>query len=198
MTPFAKSDGDKPPLWRQAPGKHGAGATVTMASSSGTESSPGRAGTRVPAPSRSTRVYTIGFRQPAERFFGLLREHGIRRVLDVRLNTDAETAGFARQLDLAFFLRELLGGAEYRHEPLLAPTQQMLDDLLRGGGAWADYERAYLALVAERRVERALDPDLFTVPTALLCAETTPEQCHRRLAIEYLSSRWGGLDVVHL
>jgi uncharacterized protein (DUF488 family) len=167
-----------------------------MASSGNTKGSRAR-GTRARTPRRSIRVYTIGFRQPAEQFFRLLREHGIRRVLDVRLNTDTETARFARRDDLAFFLRELVG-AEYRHEPLLAPTQEMLDDLLDRGGSWTAYERAYLELVDQRGVERALDAELFAVPTALLCAESTPERCHRRLAIEYLSARWGGIEVVHL
>jgi hypothetical protein len=43
-----------------------------------------------------------------------------------------------------------------------------------------------------------LDPGLFSGPTVLLCTEPTADQCHRRLAAEYLQQHWGGLEIVHL
>jgi uncharacterized protein (DUF488 family) len=67
-------------------------------------------------------IHTIGFTQKsASRFFGLLREAGVRRLVDVRLNNVSQLAGFAKRDDLAFFLAEICD-AEYVHEPLLAPT----------------------------------------------------------------------------
>ena len=72
-------------------------------------------------------VCSIGFTQKtAEQFFTLLRRAGIRRLLDVRLNNVSQLAGFAKREDLLFFLKEICG-ADYRHEPLLAPTQEILD-----------------------------------------------------------------------
>lgn len=143
-------------------------------------------------------IYTIGFTQKsANRFFGLLREHGIGRVLDVRLNNVSQLAGFSKRDDLAYFLRELVG-AEYRHEPLLAPTQEMLDDLKKKGGSWTEYEERFLDLMRERQIERELDQALFEERTVLLCSEATPEHCHRRLVVEYLDEHWGGLEPVHL
>ncbi|MBI2302663.1 MAG: DUF488 domain-containing protein [Armatimonadetes bacterium] len=143
-------------------------------------------------------VYTIGFGQKsAAEFFGLLRQHGIRRLLDVRLNNTSQLAGFTKKDDLAFFVRELCG-AEYVHEPLLAPTQNILDAFKKQHGDWADYERAFLVLMAERRVEAQLEPASFEVPTVLLCSEPTADQCHRRLVLEYLDGRWGNLVVRHL
>lgn len=54
-------------------------------------------------------IYTIGFTQTtAERFFGRLREAGVGRLLDVRLNNSSQLAGFAKAKDLPYFLRELL------------------------------------------------------------------------------------------
>ena len=92
-------------------------------------------------------IYTIGFTQTsAELFFERLRNAGVRRLIDVRLNNVSQLAGFAKLDDLAFFLRELCG-ADYRHEPLLAPTQEMLDNLKKRGGSWADYERVFLGLM---------------------------------------------------
>jgi uncharacterized protein (DUF488 family) len=143
-------------------------------------------------------IYTIGFTQKrADQFFGVLSQHGIQRLLDVRLNNVSQLAGFSKRDDLAYFLREIVG-AEYRHEPLLAPTQQMLDDLKKRRGSWDEYEQRFLALMEERKIEDRLDPALFDIPTTLLCSEATPEHCHRRLVVEYLDRRWGGVSAVHL
>ena len=54
------------------------------------------------------KISTIGFtKKPARRFFDLLRESGVNRVVDVRLNNASQLAGFAKKDDLAFFLGEL-------------------------------------------------------------------------------------------
>jgi hypothetical protein len=125
-----------------------------------------------------------------------LKETDIRRLLDVRLNNASRLAGFARRADLPFFLKELCG-ADYLHEPRLAPTREILDAYRKGGG-WPGYERAFLDLLRERRVEEALDRNLFDVPTVLLCSEATADYCHRRLVLEYLDHAWDGIRVVHL
>lgn len=143
-------------------------------------------------------VYSIGFtKSTAARFFGRLREAGIKRLLDVRLNNVSQLASFAKRDDLAFFLRELCG-AEYLHEPLLAPSQELLDSYKKHKGSWADYETRFLALMAERRIEENIDKSLFDVPTVLLCSEDTAEHCHRRLVLDYLQEKWGGLTITHL
>ena len=143
-------------------------------------------------------IYTIGFtKKTAERFFGLLKQAGVRRLLDVRLNNVSQLAGFAKRDDLAFFVREICG-AEYTHEPLLAPTQEMLDAYRKATGDWTEYAARFVALMKERRVEDRLDRASFAVPTALLCSEDTAEHCHRRLVVEYLDEKWGGVRAVHL
>ncbi len=144
------------------------------------------------------KAYSVGFaKKNAEQFFGMLRRTGIRRVVDIRLRNTSQLAGFTKREDLPYFLRELCG-AEYRHEPLLAPTDAILDGYKKAGEDWATYERAFLPLLQERHIERHLPRDLFEVPTALLCAEPTAEHCHRRLILEYLAKKWGGLEIVHL
>jgi len=143
-------------------------------------------------------IYSIGFTQStAERFFGRLRAHGIRRLLDVRLNNRSQLAGFAKRDDLAYF-RELCG-ATYEHVPMLAPTQEILDAYKKHGSmSWPDYERRFRDLIERRHVERQLDPATFKVPTVLLCSEATPERCHRRLVIDYLAQHWRDVQAVHL
>jgi uncharacterized protein (DUF488 family) len=143
-------------------------------------------------------VFTIGFtKRTAADFFGALRQAGVRRLLDVRLNNSSQLAGFTKAGDLPFFLKEFCGAA-YLHEPLLAPTQEMFDSYKKAKGSWADYERRFLQLMAERKIEEKIDRNLFATPTALLCSETTAEHCHRRLVLEYLEEKWGGLEIVHL
>ena len=143
-------------------------------------------------------VYSIGFTQKtAEQFFSLLRSTGIRRLLDVRLNNVSQLAGFTKRDDLQFFVKEICG-AEYHHESLLAPTQEILDNYKKKKGSWSEYEARFLALMASRKIEERLDRSLFAVPTVLLCSEPTADQCHRRLVLEYLGQKWGGLKVTHL
>lgn len=144
-------------------------------------------------------IFTIGFTQTtAEDFFGRLKAHRIERLLDVRLNNRSQLAGFAKRDDLAYFLRELVG-VEYEHAPLLAPSQELLDAFKKQKDiSWAEYEERFLALMRDRGIEGALDPAEFETRTVLLCSEATPEHCHRRLIVEYLSSHWPALTAVHL
>jgi uncharacterized protein (DUF488 family) len=116
----------------------------------------------------------------------------------VRLNNVSQLAGFTKRDDLPFFLGELCNGAEYVHEKLLAPTRELLDAYKKQKGSWADYEQAFLALMAERQIETAIDKSVFDRPTVLLCSEPTAEHCHRRLVAEYLSERWGDCRIIHL
>lgn len=143
-------------------------------------------------------IFTIGFtKTTAEHFFGRLKRANVECLLDVRLNNASQLAGFAKARDLPFFLRELLG-AEYAHEPLLAPTKELLDEYKKNKGDWAVYERQFLELMQSRRVEQQISRDTFSRRTALLCSEATAEHCHRRLVCEYLDSAWNGVRATHL
>lgn len=143
-------------------------------------------------------VYTIGFtKTTACEFFERLKAAGIRRLVDVRLNNVSQLAGFAKRDDLRYFLKSICT-AEYVHEPLLAPTKDILDAYKRQKGSWEEYERLFLQLITERKIEESVGPDLFDVPTVLLCSEPTAEHCHRRLVLEYLQDKWDNMEVVHL
>jgi len=143
-------------------------------------------------------IYSIGFTQKsAGEFFGALKAHGIERLLDVRLNNTSQLAGFAKQADLPYFLREICGAA-YEHEPLLAPTQEILDAFKKHKGSWDAYTEAYLALIRSRKVETVLSKESFQKRTVLLCSEPTAEHCHRRLALEYLQMHWKDVVISHL
>jgi uncharacterized protein (DUF488 family) len=143
------------------------------------------------------KVFTIGFtKKTAQRFFGLLRASGARRVVDVRLNNVSQLSGFAKQNDLAFFLSEICG-MDYVHLPELAPTQQILDEFKKEKGDWRTYEVRFLALMKQRRVEESVPRELIA-DGCLLCSEDKPDYCHRRLVAEYLEEHWGHLEIAHL
>lgn len=143
------------------------------------------------------KVFTIGFtKKSARTFFTKLRTSGAKRVVDVRLNNVSQLAGFAKKDDLQFFLRELCQ-MDYVHMPMLAPTQEMLDEYKKNKGDWSAYERHFLALMMARAIETNL-PKEQIAEGCLLCSEDTPDHCHRRLVAEYLRERWTGVEIVHL
>jgi len=105
------------------------------------------------------KLFTIGFtKTTAERFFGRLRSAGAKQIVNVRLNNVSQLAGFAKRDDLRFFAREL-GGTGYIHLPQLAPTEEILDDYKKNKGSWSDYERRFMDLMANRRIEESVPRD---------------------------------------
>lgn len=145
------------------------------------------------------RLYTIGFAgKRAERFFDLLRDHGVRRLIDIRLKPGGQLAGFAKGDDLPYFLQRLADGCDYLRLPALAPAPHMLKDY-RADGDWERYAARFEQLMDERGVPEALGRSLFEAqPCCLLCSEPTPEHCHRRLAAERLARAWPAVEIIHL
>ena len=142
-------------------------------------------------------VFTIGFTEKtAKRFFELIRNSGVKRVVDVRLNNTGQLAGFSKQADLAYFLRELCQ-VEYIHVPELAPTKDILDVYKKHGGAWSVYEAEFLNLMERRRIDQSVAKDIVD-QGCLLCSENKPHHCHRRLVVEYLQNKWGDINTTHL
>ena len=143
------------------------------------------------------KLHTIGFtKKSAQKFFGLLRDSGARRVVDVRLNNISQLAGFAKRDDLAYFLKEICA-MEYVHLPELAPTKPMLDEYKSKRGDWKAYELQFLALMEKRRIEDTVPKELIS-DGCLLCSEDKPHFCHRRLVAEYLKQHWGDVNIAHL
>lgn len=142
-------------------------------------------------------LYTIGFTQKSLRqFVELLREAGVDGVVDVRLSNISQLSGFAKRDDLAYVLE--LVGIGYLEEKRLAPAAP-LRDAYRRDHDWDTYAAGYRALLAERPLAAVLAgiAARFERP-CLLCAEPTPDRCHRRLAAEALARLRPGLEVRHL
>lgn len=143
-------------------------------------------------------VTTIGFTKTnAKGFFDRLVLAGVKVFYDVRLHNTSQLSGFAKANDLAFFLQKI-GNIKYQHQPLLAPTDTMLKAFKRDKGDWGEYQKKFLDLMAERKIEDRFNPSLFD-GACLLCSEATPHHCHRRLVCEYLNTRWDEtLKIKHL
>jgi len=143
------------------------------------------------------RLFTIGFtKRSAEEFFLCLREAGVRRIVDVRLNNTSQLAGFAKARDLKYFLNAI-AGIDYVHVPDFAPTQEILDDYKKKKGSWAEYERRFRDLMTKRMVSQVA-ANILREDDCLLCGEHTPEHCHRRLIAEHLQEQLGNIEVISL
>jgi uncharacterized protein (DUF488 family) len=143
-------------------------------------------------------VLTIGYRRkPLAEFVGLLRAHEVDMVIDVRLRNTSHLAGYTKRDDLAFLLSEGFGIA-YEHHPELAPTDEILNAYQQDKD-WDAYERAFASLLLEREMAEAGRDILHRARRpCLLCAETTAEQCHRRLVAEHWAENIDDTTILHL
>ncbi len=143
-------------------------------------------------------VYTIGFTEKnAKTFFSLIKNSGVQRVVDVRLNNVSQLSGFAKRNDLVYFLKELCD-VDYIHVPELTPTKLILDSYKNKEITWDIYEEKFTNLMSQRNIEHTLDKRILD-DGCLLCSEHLPHHCHRRIVVDYLNKHWGmALKVTHL
>jgi len=132
---------------------------------------------------------TIGFAgKTAQEFFALLEEARVEQLIDIRQHRGGQLSGYAKHPDLAYFL-EKISLIAYVHEPLLAPTPELLKSY-RKSKDWPVYETEFLTLMKNRGVPQSLDTASWHASLALLCSEPGPEKCHRRLVADLFASRW--------
>jgi uncharacterized protein (DUF488 family) len=142
-------------------------------------------------------IFTIGFAgKSACEFFTKLKDAGVKRVIDVRLNNVSQLAGFTKKQDIEYFLKEI-GRIEYIHKPEFAPTKSILDAYKKKEIDWSEYERQFRELITERQIENLVKLEQIN-NACFLCSEVTPEKCHRRLVVEYLQGHWRDVVINHL
>ena len=143
-------------------------------------------------------LYTIGFtKKSAEHFFNLLRDSKVKQLVDVRINNSSQLAGFAKGNDLKFFVNEICH-IPYIHVADFAPTKELLDQWHKQEVNWEDYERIYTKLLTDRDILRKYGIKPFD-GSCFLCSEDTPEQCHRRLLVEYMKKHSSEkIEITHL
>jgi len=142
-------------------------------------------------------LFTIGFtKKNAEKFFDRLKTSGVKRILDIRLNNVSQLAGFAKRDDLRYFLKTICD-IDYIHKLELAPNKYILDEYKRNKANWKIYEKEFIKLMEQRKVEELLTRESID-HSCLLCSEDKPDQCHRRLVAEYLNDKLGNIEIIHL
>ena len=145
------------------------------------------------------KIYTIGFtKKSLEEFIKSLQKAKITLVIDIRLNNTSQLAGYSKGKDLEFLLTAGFG-IGYRHELQLAPTKEILDRYKKDND-WSRYERDFIQLLEKNKPSiLRLGEELMKDKTiCLLCAEPTPEKCHRRLLVEFWAKNLTEIDIYHL
>lgn len=131
------------------------------------------------------KIYTIGFtKTSAENFFNRIKNSSAKLLIDTRLNNKSQLAGFAKANDLKYFL-ETICDIEYRWEPELAPTENLLKRYQKKEIQWNQYEKEFNSLLEIREIKKKFSITQFD-HSCLLCSEDKPHYCHRRLVAEYL------------
>jgi uncharacterized protein (DUF488 family) len=146
---------------------------------------------------KTIRIFTIGCAgRNAREFFTILKQVGIKKVIDVRLYNSSQLAGFTKRQDIKYFLQAIVG-AEYVHLPIMAPTKQLLADYKKGLISWQQYEIQFKAIVAQRQIQKHTMPQDVDM-SCFLCSEAKADNCHRRLVAEYLAEHWQNVSIRHL
>ena len=140
-----------------------------------------------------SKIFTIGFSgKSPDVFMDVLNAMRVRTVWDIRLWHTSVYVPFYSGENLATVL-----GARYEYHPEFAPTTEILTGYKNGTISWTDYEKLYHELLTARNPTDGLAPgDIDRI--CLLCTEKSALQCHRRLAAEYIASRFPDIDIVHL
>ncbi|MBC8484736.1 MAG: DUF488 domain-containing protein [Phycisphaerae bacterium] len=146
---------------------------------------------------KNIKVFTIGYAgKNARQFFSILKQTGVKKVIDVRLYNTSQLAGFTKKQDLRYFLDAIVC-AEYIHMPIMAPTKQLLNDYKKGLVSWKQYETQFKSIITERQIEKHIIPQDMNM-ACFLCSEATADNCHRRLVSEYLAKHLQNVSIVHL
>lgn len=145
-----------------------------------------------------TTLYTIGFtKKSLEEFVELLREHKITRLVDIRLRRESQLSGFAKEKDLKYITEKVLN-IKYDIIPDFAPTEELLKQYQKDKD-WDKYERDFLHLINKRDLKRFRETMLNEKEKiCLLCSESEPDKCHRRLIAEFFTKLGSNVTIKHI
>ncbi len=141
------------------------------------------------------RIYTIGHSTRAlDELIGLLQEHGIRRLADIRRYPGSRRYPHFSRQSLAEALP--LQGIDYIHVPQLGGRRKPAANSPNNG--WRNEQfRGYADYMSTDEFAAALDTLLASdTTTAIMCAEAVPWRCHRNLVADELTRR--GHEVIHI
>ena len=142
------------------------------------------------------KLFTIGYAQKsAEELFDILKQNQVRKVIDVRLKNANSYCFYTHKRDFPFLLSSV--GIEYEHKENWAPEGWLLDGYKNKQFSWEEYVVEFNKLINERNIIQGVKAEDLD-GCALLCAEPTPQMCHRRLLAEFFKKNLQNIEVVHL
>lgn len=139
---------------------------------------------------RNVIIYTIGYggRKPPE-FSSLLKERGIRAVVDVRLRPDRSSMGvYTKAKDTGKGIEALLASAGIAYFSFVE-----LGNIFRDMDDWPRGYQRLMDQAGDLLTERL---EQVPTPFCLMCAEKRADQCHRKLIADYLAKK--GHRVEHI
>ena len=145
------------------------------------------------------KLYTIGFTQKtAEEFFNLLIKNKVKTIIDIRRNNKSQLAGFTKENDLEFFL-EKIANIKYTHLKEFAPDETLLKNYRKKKITWNQFGERYLDQIKRYDKWGVFNNDVFK-EGCLLCSESSPSKCHRRLLAEFLLNKFSdkSIEIIHL
>jgi uncharacterized protein (DUF488 family) len=143
------------------------------------------------------KLFTIGFAgKPAEKFFSILINAEVEKIIDIRLNNASQLAGFTKGSDLKFFASKI-GNIDYEHRLDYAPTKELLNSIRGNQLSWDQYKTEYLKLISSRDILRDINYSNFN-NACFLCSESSADECHRKILADYLKKHNPEIEIVHL
>lgn len=144
------------------------------------------------------KLFTTGYSgHDHDSFLGLLEQHRINMVVDVRRNPVSRKKGFSRTA-LSEFLRT--NGLEYLHVRELGVPQPLRHQLRDGDCDLSEYFCGFRDYLKEQST--VLD-NVYNLATekrcCLLCVEECSDECHRSVVAAEVASRNGRtVEIVHV
>jgi uncharacterized protein (DUF488 family) len=132
-------------------------------------------------------LYTLGYEGLSiDTFLGLLHDHRIRTLIDIRESPISRKPGFSKA-SLAGKLEQ--AGVNYLHLVKLG-CPRAIRNQYRADHDWQKYTRAYLQhLQQQQDVLSSLNELATTERCVLLCFEANVNHCHRKLVAEAVQQK---------
>lgn len=141
-------------------------------------------------------VFTIGYEGASlADFVGTLQTAGVRHVADIRELPQSRRPGFSKN-KLAEALAQ--AGITYEHIKQLGDPKPGREAARRGDHA--EFQRifsAHMELAESVTAVASLAKSATDKPTALLCYERNPQECHRAIVARHLNAEYS-LSIQHI